>query len=184
MLFFLEMPTRTVKIAGITTNPAEDWMLQIARNACDVEDGLLTEGRTLLIDRDAKYSHDWRAFLEEQGVEVIRLPPKSPNLNAYAERFVRSIKEECLNRMIFIGEASLRPALRSSSALRRCEESRLGQSTHRSNSFRAIVSLGGTTNPPRWHAQFLPSCCPRDASRYFGCRLQIRTAATWSVAQL
>ena len=87
-------------------------MLQIARNACDVDDVVLSEGRKLLIDRDAKYSGDWRAFLEEQGVEVIRLPPKSPNLNAYAERFVRSIKDECLNRMIFIGEASLRRAVR------------------------------------------------------------------------
>jgi putative transposase len=87
-------------------------MLQIARNACDVDDGVLSRGRKLLIDRDAKYSGDWRKFIEEQGVEVIRLPPKSPNLNAYAERFVRSIKDECLNRMIFIGEASLRRAVR------------------------------------------------------------------------
>ncbi|MCI0428952.1 MAG: integrase core domain-containing protein [Rhodospirillales bacterium] len=112
ILFFLEVPTRTVRIAGITTNPAEAWMLQIARNACDVEDGMLAEGKTLIIDRDAKYSHDWRAFLEEQGVEVIRLPPKSPNLNAHAERFVRTIKGEFLDRMIFIGEASLRRAVR------------------------------------------------------------------------
>jgi putative transposase len=73
---------------------------------------VLSECRKLLIDRDAKYSSDWRQFTEEQGVEVIRLPPKSPNLNAYAERFVRSIKGECLNRMIFIGEASLRRAVR------------------------------------------------------------------------
>ena len=86
-------------------------MLRIARNACDVDDGVLSEGRKLLIDRDAKYSGDWRQFIEEQGVEVIRLPPKSPNLNAYAERFVRSIKDECLNRMIFIGEVSLRRAV-------------------------------------------------------------------------
>jgi putative transposase len=104
--------TRAVRIAGITRNPAEAWMLQIARNACDVDDDVLSEGRKLLIDRDAKYSGDWRKFIEEQGVEVIRLPPKSPNLNAYAERFVRSIKEECLDRMIFIGEASLRRAVR------------------------------------------------------------------------
>ena len=55
-------------------------MLQIARNACDVDDGVLSEGRKLLIDRDAKYSGDWRQFIEEEGVEVIRLPPKSPNL--------------------------------------------------------------------------------------------------------
>jgi transposase InsO family protein len=100
-----------MRIAGITTNPAEAWMLQIARNLCDVEDGVLTQGRKLIIDRDAKYSYDWRSFIEEQGVEVIRLPPKSPNLNAYAERFGRSINEECLDRMIFIGEASLRRAV-------------------------------------------------------------------------
>ena len=112
VLFFIELPTRAVRIGGITTNPAEAWMLQIARNACDVDDGVLSEGRKLLIDRDAKYSGDWRQFIEEQGVEVIRLPPKSPNLNAYAERFVRSIKDECLSRMIFIGEASLRHAVR------------------------------------------------------------------------
>jgi len=111
VLFLIELPTRMVRVAGITTNPAEAWMLQMARNLCDVEDGVLSEGRKLLIDRDAKYSGDWRAFLEEQGVEVIRLPPKSPNLNAYAERFVRSIKDECLNRMIFIGQASLRRAV-------------------------------------------------------------------------
>jgi putative transposase len=111
VLFFIELPTRAVRIAGITPNPAENWMLQIARNACDVEDGVLTRGCKLIVDRDAKYSHDWRAFLEEQGVEVIRLPPKSPNLNAYAERFVRSIKDECLDRMIFVGEGSLRRAV-------------------------------------------------------------------------
>ena len=61
VLFFIELPTRAVRIAGITTNPAEGWMLQIARNACDVDDGVLSEGRKLLIDRDAKYSGDWRA---------------------------------------------------------------------------------------------------------------------------
>jgi transposase InsO family protein len=82
-------------------------MLQLARNAADAEDGILVGKSHLIVDRDAKYSRDWRAFVEEQGVEVIRLPPRSPNLNAYAERLVRSIKDECLNRMIFIGEASL-----------------------------------------------------------------------------
>jgi transposase InsO family protein len=99
VLFLIELRTRAVKIAGITTNPAQAWMLQIARNVCDVDDGMLTRGRKLIVDRDAKYSYDWRSFIEEQGVEVIRLPPKSPNLNAHAERFVRSINEECLDRM-------------------------------------------------------------------------------------
>ena len=61
------------------TNPAEAWMLQIARNLCDAEEGMLRETTKLIIDRDAKYSHDWRAWLEREGVEVIRLPPKSPS---------------------------------------------------------------------------------------------------------
>ena len=112
ILFFIELPTRAVKIAGITTNPTEAWMLQLARNAADAADGVLLGKSHLIVDRDAKYSTDWRSFVEQQGVEVIRLPPRSPNLNAYAERFVRSIKDECLNRMIFIGEASLRRGVR------------------------------------------------------------------------
>ena len=72
--------------------------------------GLL--GSCQAIDRDTKYSADWRAWVKKQGVKVIRLPPRSPNLNTYAERFVRSIKEECLDRMIFTGEAALRRAVR------------------------------------------------------------------------
>ncbi|MPZ47182.1 MAG: transposase [Betaproteobacteria bacterium] len=64
-----------------------------------------------MIDRDTKYSQRFREFVEEGGTKVIRLPPRSPNLNAFAERFVRSIKEECLRRMIFIGQASLRRAI-------------------------------------------------------------------------
>ena len=63
------------------------------------------------IDRDTNYTEQFRRLVCEAGTEVIRLPPMSPNLNAYAERFVRSIKEECLNRMIFIGQASLRRAV-------------------------------------------------------------------------
>jgi len=141
VLFFIELPTRAVRIAGITTNPAEAWMLQIARNACDVDDGVLSGGRKLLIDRDAKYSGDWRAFLKEQGVEVIRLPPKSPNLNAYAERFVRSIKGECFNRMIFIGEASLRRAIREFMAHYHAERNHQGLSNRLISAERSSVPV-------------------------------------------
>jgi hypothetical protein len=68
--------------------------------------------RYLILDRDAKYSDAYRSVLAREGLQVIRLPPRSPNLNAFAERFVRSIKEECLNRMIFFGQTSLRHAIR------------------------------------------------------------------------
>ena len=67
--------------------------------------------RYLIIDRDTKYSQQFRRLVQDSGTEVIRLPPMSPNLNAYAERFVRSIKDECLDRMIFVGQESLRRAV-------------------------------------------------------------------------
>ena len=73
--------------------------------------GALHAKRYLIIDRDTKYSEQFRRLIRDNGTKVIRLPPMSPNLNAYAERFVRSIKDECLNRMIFIGQASLRRAV-------------------------------------------------------------------------
>jgi putative transposase len=67
--------------------------------------------RYLIVDRDAKYTERFRTMVKESGTEIIRLPPMSPDLNAYAERFVRSIKDECLGRMIFLGQASLRRAI-------------------------------------------------------------------------
>jgi hypothetical protein len=76
-----------------------------------VQSGALAAKRYLIIDRDTKYAEQFRRLVEEGGTEVIRLPPMSPNLNAYAERFVRSVKDECLKRMIFVGQASLRRAI-------------------------------------------------------------------------
>ena len=88
-------------------------MLQLGRNLLDAESGTLASKRYLIIDRDAKYPERFRDLLDVSGIEVIELPPMSPNLNAYAERFVRSIKEECLERMIFVGQASLRRSIAS-----------------------------------------------------------------------
>ena len=87
-------------MAGITTRPDESWMLQIARNVADAQAGPLRAKRYLIIDRDAKYSEQFRRLIRDRGTKVIRLAPMSPNQNAYAERFVRSIKDDCLNRMI------------------------------------------------------------------------------------
>jgi transposase InsO family protein len=87
------------------------WMLQIGRNVTDAQSGALHAKRYLIIDRDTKYSQQFRRLIQDNGTNVIRLPPMSPNLNAYAERFVRSIKDECLDRMIFVGQASLRRAV-------------------------------------------------------------------------
>lgn len=86
-------------------------MMQIARNLIDVDEGFLRGTRYLILDRDTKYSEGFRDILQREGIQVIRLPPRSPHLNAFAERFVRSIKTECLNRMIFFGQAQLRQAI-------------------------------------------------------------------------
>jgi len=86
-------------------------MLQAGRNLIDEESGALASKRYVIVDRDTKYTRQFRRLVEESGTEVIRLPPMSPNLNAYAERFIRSIKDECLRRMIFIGQGSLRRAI-------------------------------------------------------------------------
>jgi len=111
LLFVMSLVDRVVSIVGITTRPDESWMLQSARNVTDAQSGALPAKRYLIIDRDTKYSQQFRRLVQDSGTKVIRLPPRSPNLNAYAERFVRSIKDECLDRMIFVGQGSLRRAV-------------------------------------------------------------------------
>ena len=96
VLFVIEPSKRIVHIAGITTQPNESWMMQVARNLTDEVSGFLTSKSDLILDRDTKYTAQFRRLIAEARTAVIRLPPRSPNLNAYAERFVRSIKEECL----------------------------------------------------------------------------------------
>ena len=85
-------------------------MKQVAKNLTDSFDGPLLGTRYVLMDRDAKYSAAFRAMLEGAGVNAVRLPARSPILNSHLERFLRSLKEECLDRMIFFGEESLRKA--------------------------------------------------------------------------
>ncbi len=116
VFFVIELETRRIEIAGITPGPNEAWMMQVGRNLTDPIDGFLAEKELLILDRDSKYSTAFRDLLKGSGVEIVRLPPRSPNLNAYAERFVRSFKDECLSRMIFFGERSLRKATREYAA--------------------------------------------------------------------
>ena len=111
VLFFIHLESRRVDIAGITVHPDEAWMKQIARNATMEDCGALRDCRYLLHDRDTKFTRSFRAILASGRVEPLALPARSPNLNAYAERWVRSVKEECLSKVILFGERSLRRAL-------------------------------------------------------------------------
>ena len=111
LLFVMDLSSRRVEFAGMTPNPTEAWMDQIARNLTDCEDGFLKRHRYLLMDRDTKFCQSFRDMLESAGVKPKRLPARSPNLNAHIERFMRSLKDECLNRLIFFGERSVRNAV-------------------------------------------------------------------------
>ncbi len=112
VLFVMEVATRRVHFAGCTPNPNEQWMKQIARNLTDPFDGFLLGKQYLIMDRDSKFTDAFRKILKDEGVEGVRLPARSPNLNPHLERFMRSVKEEALQRMIFFGEKMLRTAIR------------------------------------------------------------------------
>ena len=111
VLFFLHLGSRQVQVAGVTPPPTEAWMVQVARNVTREEWGFLAPGHYLIHDRDTKFCAAFQHLIDEAGVERVVLPPQSPNLNAYAERWVRSVKEECLSRVILFGEDSLRHVL-------------------------------------------------------------------------
>ncbi len=108
VFFVIELRTRRVTIAGIHPQPYGEWMEQMGRNLTDAIDGFLRQASHLIHDRDPLYTRTFHEILESVGIRPIRLPPRSPNLNAYAERFVRSIKEECLERVVPLGEQHLR----------------------------------------------------------------------------
>ena len=103
----------------MTPHPNEAWMVQVARNLTMEEWGFLSPGQYLIHDRDGKYCPAFQHIIDAAGVTRVPLPPRSPNLNAYAERWVRSVKEECLSQLILFGEASLRHA-RKTLRLPRC----------------------------------------------------------------
>jgi transposase InsO family protein len=111
LLFVMELATRRVHFAGCTPNPDESWTCQAARNLTDAENGFLRGKKYLLMDRDTKFSDAFRVTLEQADVKAVQLPPRSPNLTPHIERFMRSLKDECLNRMIFFGEVSLKTAV-------------------------------------------------------------------------
>jgi transposase InsO family protein len=112
VFFVMTLKTRTVTIAGITRQADEAWVAQVARHLTDAADGVLRSGQHLILDRDPLYSPTFRRLLRDSGVAPVVLSARSPNLNAFAERFVESAKSECLDRMVLLGERHLRAAVR------------------------------------------------------------------------
>ncbi len=110
VLFFLELQTRRVILRGLTSYPKEAWLKQVARNLT-AADAPMAKARFLLHDRDTKFSEAFAAVFLAAGIEPLKLPPQSPNLNPLAERWGRTVKEECLDQLIHSGERSRRHAL-------------------------------------------------------------------------
>jgi transposase InsO family protein len=113
VFFVMRLKTGTVEIAGITTEPDGAWMTQLARNLTDSSDGFLRGVQYIILDRDPLYTAAFRRLLRDSGVKPLVLPAWSPNLNAFAGRFVGSAKSECLDRMVLLGEPHLRAAVRA-----------------------------------------------------------------------
>ena len=111
ILFFLHLASRKVHVAGMTPHPDQRWMAQIARNVTMADWGFLQPGQYLIHDRDGKFCPAFQHSIDAAGVTRVPLPPRSPNLHAYAERWVRSVKDEALARLILFGEHSLWHAL-------------------------------------------------------------------------
>jgi transposase InsO family protein len=130
-------------IVGVTPAPNGAFMKQVARNLTDVDDGFVLGKAFLIMDRDTKYTDAFRDHLVREGVKPVRCPVRAPNCNAFAERFVRSVREECLDRMILFGEASLRHALREYGAHYHSERNHLGVG----NQLLQPVAMANSTAP-------------------------------------
>ena len=109
--FMIDLESRRAHIAGLVRCPHDAWIQQIARNLTDGVDGFLRGKRYLIHDRDPLFTQAFRAILSAAGVKCLKLPPRSPNLNSFAERFVLSIKKECLDKLVPLGERHLRFAI-------------------------------------------------------------------------
>ncbi len=152
VLFFIHLESRKVEIAGMTPHPNEAWMKQIARNVTMEEWGFLGNSRYLIHDRDTKYCQSFRDIIESGDVKTLRLPARSPNLNAFSERWVKSVKEECLSKLILFGESSLRHTLREYLAHYHAERNHQGK---------ANVLLFPTAGKERSHGDSTIGCNER-----------------------
>ena len=149
VLFFIDLSTRRVQIGGIANTANGLWMCQVARNMTDAVDGFLTGKRYLIHDRDPLYTKTFIDMMATAGIEAVKLPPRSPNLNAYAERFVRTIKESCLEQMIFFGEDSLRHAIREFVVHYHLERNHQGLDNRLINSKHVSLAQTGTIRTRR-----------------------------------
>lgn len=113
LLFFMDIGKREVRFGGMAHNPDSNWTTQIARNMCDMWDGFMLGKKYLIHDRDPLFNKRFDSIFESIGVEIKRLPRFTPQMNSRMENFIRALKHECLNKIIFTSEYQLRFAVNS-----------------------------------------------------------------------
>ncbi len=143
VLFIIDLRTRRVEIAGIARRPDGEWMKQIARNLTDAGDGFLNGARYLIHDRDPLFTEAFKELLGSSGVKTVKLPARSPDLNAYAERFVLSIRSECLDQIVPLGERHLRKAVREYTEHYHAERNHQGRGNELIETLREESNLDG-----------------------------------------
>src|ERR687898_2000589 len=131
VLFFIELESRRVHLAGCTTNPSGAWVTQQARNLSFT--GLFQRMRFLIHDRDSKFSGAFDEVFRSEGIKVIHTPIRAPQANAYAERFVRTVRTECLDWLLIIGRRHLETVLRTYTAHYNRERPHRGLALHTPN---------------------------------------------------
>ena len=159
VLFFIDLATRSVHIAGITANPGTPWNMQIARNLTDIDDGFLRGTRHLILDRDTKYSDAFRSLLAREGIKIIRLPPRFGESECFRRAF-RTFDKRGMPRpddLLRAGITSARPP-----------------TLHGSLSYRAQPPRAGKPTAPTPHRP----CCPTELS------YQAATAPGWNARVL
>jgi len=111
VLFFIELGSRRVHLAGCTTNPTGGWVTQQARNLSFT--GVFERVRFLIHDRDRKFTASFDEVFRSEGIQVVPTPVRVPKANAYAERFVRTVRTECLDWLLILGRRHLESVLRT-----------------------------------------------------------------------